>query len=57
MSNQYRSSYVPAIVEDVLPPPPAPHPEPPLTREGVRAETMAIARGWKLEPEQEGRRD
>lgn len=22
-----------------------------------RAETMAIARGWKLEPEQEGRRD
>lgn len=39
MSNQYRSSYVPAIVEDVLPPPPAPHPEPPLTREGVRAET------------------
>lgn len=39
MSNQYRSSYVPAIVEDVLPPPPTPHPEPPLTREGVRAET------------------
>lgn len=39
MSNQYRSSYVPAIVEDVLPPPPMPHPEPPLTREGVRAET------------------
>lgn len=37
-NNQYRSSYVPAVPDDVLAPPPAPLPEAPLVRDSVRAE-------------------
>lgn len=37
-NNQYRSSYVPAIPDDVLAPPPSPLPEAPLVRDSVRAE-------------------
>lgn len=37
-NNQYRSSYVPAVPDDVLAPPPAPLPDAPLVRDSVRAE-------------------